>query len=262
MKKLNILDSYIHSYPSRQNILDIFSDEWASKMPSKSHLVTEPGFADLFEDPRISWLSEVFGSIEGKKLLELGPLEGGHSYMLNKMGAAKVDAIESNTRAFLKCLCVKEIFDLQNVNFMLGDFNAFLEETNKRYELIIASGVLYHMSDPIKLLRMIAKVTDKVMIWTHYYDESIISSNKGLAKKFANSYKFSSDGIPMEWVEQSYQEALDWQGFCGGSKPTSKWLTRQSILNLLDSLGFADMSIGFENPNHPNGPSFAICAAK
>ena len=262
MKKPNILDSYIHSCPSYQNILDIFSGEWALKIPSEAHLVTEPGFAGLFEDPRISWISEVFGSLEGKKVLELGPLEGGHSYMLNKMGVARVDAVESNTRAFLKCLCIKEIFDLQNVKFMLGDFNAFLEEEDKKYDLIVASGVLYHMIDPIQLLRLIAKTTDKVMIWTHYYDSSIISSNKILAKNFSKPHKFSLDRISVELAEQSYNEALGWQGFCRGSKPTSKWLTRLSILNLLEGLGFSDLNIGFENKNHPNGPSFAICAAK
>lgn len=262
IEKLNILEAYVRSCPSNQNILDIFSGEWASKMPDEAHLVTEPGFAGLFEDSRIIWLSEIFGSFEGKQVLELGPLEGGHSYMLHKRGAANIDAVESNTRAFLKCLCIKEIFGLQNVNFMLGDFNAFLEETNKKYEFVVASGVLYHMSDPIKLLRLIAKVTDKVMIWTHYYDESVISSNKILAKKFSDLHKFSSEGIPIEWAEQSYREALDWQGFCGGSQPTSKWLTRQSILNLLASLGFSELSIKFEKSDHPNGPCFAICAAK
>ena len=50
-----------------------------------------------------------------------------HSYMLQKAGAHSVTAIESNSRAFLKCLCVKEICNLKNVKFMLGDCVEYLQ---------------------------------------------------------------------------------------------------------------------------------------
>ena len=62
----------------------------------------------------------------GFACLELGPLEAGHSYILDRAGALEVLAIEANRRAFLKCLVVKEMIGLPSVRFVLGDFNEFL----------------------------------------------------------------------------------------------------------------------------------------
>jgi hypothetical protein len=69
--------------------------------------------------------------------------------MLQRMNAKKIVSIEANTRAFLKCLCIKEIFNLDCVKFKLGDFIQFLEKTNSKFDLVFASGVLYHMLEPI-----------------------------------------------------------------------------------------------------------------
>jgi hypothetical protein len=61
---------------------------------------------------------------------------------------------------------------------------------------------------------------------------------------------------------QSYKEALEWSGFCGGSAPNSTWLTRDSILNGLKHFGYEYLNVSFEHPDHQNGPAFAVCARK
>ena len=115
------LEYYTRVAPSNQAMLDIFKGQWSSKMPDATGLETTPGPAGLFEDQRITWAGQVFGGFDGKRILELGPLEGGHSYMLHKAGASQVVAVEANSKAFLKCLIVKQIFDLTNVEFLFGD---------------------------------------------------------------------------------------------------------------------------------------------
>jgi len=259
---MNILDAYITKEPSSQNILDIFSGEWSSRLPAGNNLVTAPGQAALFEDARIDWTAEMLGDFTGKTCLELGPLEGGHSYMMQKKGAKKIIAIEANSRAFLKCLCIKEIFELDKVEFKLGDFMPFLANDKSKYDLVFASGVLYHMEKPIELLRLISMVSDKVFLWTHYYDKNIISRRNDLAHKFSRVSLFEYGGITYEYSTQSYKNALSWAGFCGGPSKVSKWLTRESIIKALEQFGFTDIKIGFEHLDHPNGPSFAICAKK
>jgi hypothetical protein len=178
------------------------------------------------------------------------------------MGAKKIFAIEANSRAFLKCLCIKEIFDLNKVIFRYGDFRSFFEENDEQYDVLIASGVLYHMSDPLHLIKQISRVSDQIFIWTHYYDEIVINSRPDLRNKFRKLEDVEVDGIHCQWIEQSYGSALDWSGFCGGSGPTSKWLTRQSIISFLTSSGYNQIDISFESPDHPNGPSFALCAQR
>jgi hypothetical protein len=259
---MKILDAYLLNEPSNQNILDIFKGEWSSQLPDNFGLVPQPGSARLFEDIRVAWAQEVLGNFTNWKILELGPLEGGHSYMLQNKGANKVISIEANTRAFLKCLCIKEIFKLDRVEFMLGDFISFLRKDNQQYDLVFASGVLYHMDEPVELLKLISKVSDKIFIWTHYYDEKIISNKPDLAHKFTPARSLEYEGVSYEYSTQSYKDALEWTGFCGGPKPISKWLKRDSIIKALRQFGFVDIHINFDDYNHPNGPAFAICAKK
>jgi hypothetical protein len=259
---MDILDSYIADAPSNQNVLDIFKGEWSSKLPDVLGLATQPGTAALFEDARINWTEETLGSFGDWKILELGPLEGGHSYMFQERGASKIISIEANTRAFLKCLCIKEVLKLKKVEFKLGDFMVYLRSDTEKYDMVFASGVLYHMENPIELLKLISKVSDKVFIWTHYYDAEIIGSRRDLKDKFGIVNEFKHEDIVYQGSMQSYNEALNWSGFCGGPKPISKWLTKKSIIDALTHYGFAEIRINFDAPEHQNGPAMAICARK
>ncbi|MEZ5286815.1 MAG: hypothetical protein R2712_18800 [Vicinamibacterales bacterium] len=110
--------------PSPQNALDIFAGEWASRMPSSAP-VLRAGQAALFDDPRLAWPLERLGGVAGRRVLELGPLEGGHTYMLDRAGAREIVAIEGNTRAYLKCLVAKEILGIPSGRFVCGDFAAY-----------------------------------------------------------------------------------------------------------------------------------------
>ena len=59
--------------------------------------------------------AQVFGTrgrLAGFGILELGPLEGAHTYRLEQLGAERILAIEANVEAYLKCLIVKEILGL------------------------------------------------------------------------------------------------------------------------------------------------------
>lgn len=258
---MNILDAYIKTAPSDQNIINLFDNEWSSLIPGEGR-VARPGTVPLFADSRITWLGEVLGGFSGLNVLELGPLEAGHTTMLEQAGANSIVAIEGNTRAFLKCLCVKELLRLERARFLLGDFVEYLEHSTGHFDLVVASGVLYHMMDPARLLALMSKVTDRLMLWTHYFDESVIRANPGLTRKFGKPRTVIRDGVALQMVDQSYLDALKWQGFCGGSSPGSIWLSRQSILDYLQFLGFKKFDISFEDLAHPNGPAFAVCARR
>jgi hypothetical protein len=259
---MEILDKYVTSEPSNQNVLDIFKGEWSSRLPEHFGLLTKPGTAGLFEDHRVIWAEQTLGNFSSWEILELGPLEGGHSYMLQNRKAKMVTSIEANTRAFLKCLCIKNILNLDRVEFKLGDFMSYLEKDNLKYDMVFASGVLYHMEEPIKLIKLISRVTERLFIWTHYYDREVILKRKDLSHKFSPVITSEYDGVTYEYSTQSYKDALGWSGFCGGFKTVSKWLTRDSIIKALTYFGFSDLKINFEQMDHPNGPAFAVCAIK
>lgn len=253
----------IDALPSDQNVVDLFAGEWASRLPPESGLVSSPGQVDLFHDARIAWACEVLGPVEGMNVLELGPLEGGHSYMLEQRGIAANTAIEANSGCYLKCLCVKELLGLTRTRFKLGSFIPFLE-TCGRYDLIVASGVLYHMTDPLHVLELLAARTDRLFLWTHYYDDQLITLGSSRAM-FAPPQALPGEGLQgTEYrgaVRRYHDGALAGAGWCGGLNPHAIWLERESILNWLKARGFT-LSVAAEDRLSPAGPSFAVCAQR
>ena len=163
-----ILDQYVRAAPSEANAVDIFKGEWWSALPGRLAGIPA-GNLPLFDDKRVHWAIEALGGVAGKSVLELGPMEAGHTWMLEQAGAASVVSIEANSRCFMKCLIVKEVVGLTRSRFLHGDFEEYLRATSERFDAVVASGVLYHMRNPVELLRNIARVTDRVFIWSHYY---------------------------------------------------------------------------------------------
>jgi hypothetical protein len=256
-----VLDCYVSAAPSPQNALDIFKGDWSSRLP-KPFDQFKAGAIDLFRDARMTWMIEQIGGVQGQSVVELGPLEGGHTYMLHEAGASELVAIESNSRAFLKCLIVKELLGLHRARFLYGDFVEYLRSCPRRFDIALASGVLYHMRNPVELIALLARVTDRIFVWTHYYDSAIITASPALAPKFLSSAVAEYDGFEHTLYRQEYLDALCWSGFCGGSHADSAWMSRSDILSCVRYFGFQDIEIAFEAPDHPNGPSFAFLAQR
>lgn len=253
--KSSVLDEYFDDYPSAVNAFRIFDGEWSSAVPGFS-----TGKVELFNDHRVRWMESQVDSFAGKSILEIGPLEGGHTYMLEQAGA-RVTAFEANARAYLKCLIVKETFGLR-ARFRLGDAVKYLNDCPERYDFALASGILYHLANPIELLSLMSRVTDCLGIWTHYYDAEVIQAQPQLRAKFdAAPVSLRFGDFEAMLYRYHYQAALEWSGFCGGSRSTSFWFTKDSLISILTKLGF-DVSIGDDSKTHSNGPCLLLLAKK
>lgn len=256
-----ILDQYHLQAPGPQSALDIFQGEWTSKLPGGLSDL-RAGDLPLFEDPRIRWFAEQVGGVQGKSVLELGPLEGGHTYMLEGFGAASVLAVEANTRAYLKCLITKEVLGLQRSRFLCGDFVEYLRRAPERVDVCLASGVLYHMSNPAELIALMAKVTDRVCLWTQYY-EAPGPETSASELKVSGSSPAEHEGFRHTLHRIEYEKgALDWDGFCGGAQPFRSLMSREEIIRCLEHFGLTDIRIGFDHPKHQHGPAFALTAIR
>ena len=249
---MSILDYYTKEAPSPQMTLDIFKSEWASEVPGYS-----TGLNLLFDDPRINWFEKECGGFGGKSVLELGPLEAGHSYMLQQKGASHVEAVEGNSRSFLKCLVIKELFGLDRVSFQFGEIIAYLENNDKKYDLAMALGVLYHMTQPLKMIGHLCRVADRICLWTHYYDADCIKKSK-LEHKFGDPVIDSFEGFKCSVVTYKYESALDDKGFCGGFNRFSLWMNREDIITAFLRYGMTRYSINFDEKEHVNGPAFCV----
>jgi hypothetical protein len=257
---LDIKAEYIKTSPSPQNALDLFKGEWASKLPHPFENLSA-GKAGLFEDGRIIWLGEQLGKVDHMHVLECGPLEGAHTYMLEKLGVASILSIEASTHAFLRCLIIRELFELQKVRFVLGDFVSYLR-TSPSYDLIVACGVLYHLVNPVEAIALISKVTDKVYIWTHYYDEEKVGSNNTLSRHFQSSSSSEVEGFRHTLYRQHYQLRLGNPGFMGGTEHYSHWISREELIGALRFFGFDEITIQFDWTHEPSGPNISLLARR
>jgi hypothetical protein len=254
----SILDSYVTTAPSAQHAVDVFAGEWSSLLPLND---VESGPIPLFEDDRVDWAIKQFGGVDSRRVLELGPLEGGHTYGLSRAGAL-VTAIEAQTRAYLKCLIAKELLDMAGVRFLLGDFMAYLRADPEHVDICFASGVLYHMRNPVETIELMAGVADKLFLWTHVYDEDVIQSSALLAPRFTRHEPASYQGLDHTLHRFDYAEALQGKGFCGGSAAYSNWLTRAELFAALERFGWAVDGTAFDTPDHPHGPALALTATR
>jgi hypothetical protein len=254
-------EDYVSGAPSPQYALDLFANEWTSGLPLEGYRSGHA--ADLFKDARIEWLIEQLGGIEGMRVLELGPLEGGHTYSLEQAGAAEVIGVEANKRGYMKCLITKELLNMSRSHFLLGDFTEYLAETSERFDLIVASGVLYHAFNPVQLLYLLATAAPRVFVWTHYYDPHTILARPELAERFSASFPSEEHGFRhMLYRYQYSDDQLVHRGFCGGPRPASHWLEQQAILDAFRTFGLTNIVTSFEHPEHPHGPSFAFLAQR
>lgn len=247
------LPQFVTAAPSHQNALDLFEGRWVSHLPA-------PGFRSgtmrLFapEDPRPQQAADACGGIEGMRILELGPLEGGHTYQLEGLGASSILGIEASPEYYLKCLITKELFDLKS-KFLLGDFNTYLESTDDRFDLVFASGVLYHMIDPLKTLHDIARVAPRVFIWTHY-----INNTAPFQPRTVDRYGYSC-----EYHELYYDNLYDGKSMSrsfSGVMPSACRLLQKDILGALEAYGFDQVNVVNDAPDHPNGPAITLFASK
>lgn len=254
------MDVYTNSPPSNQAAVDIFQGEWASILPSEAEAETG-GHAGLFDDERVQWVIDSLDNLKDYNVLELGPLEAGHTYMLEQTDAKSITAIEANSRAYLKCLIIKELLNINKTMFLYGNFIPYLEQNKKPFDLILASGILYHMENPVKLIYEFSKNASRVFIWTHFYDEEIIKEKYG-KRRFEKCSYIEYNGFKCKVYKQNYLNELTSKAFYGGMTTFSYWIEKDDIINCLKHFGFLNIKITGETMNHQTGPCFSILAEK
>jgi hypothetical protein len=157
----------------------------------------------------------------------------------------------------------KEVYGLNHARFFLGDCQVWLEERPERYDLIVASGVLYHMQDPIRFLDAAAARTDSLFLWTHYADESAMPPEDPRRGAFVGQPEIRDHlGVPVHLYPRSYLGAWKDKAFCGGMHDLHRWIDKQDLISLLSRLGFNDIRIWGDEPQHAFGPAFCVFARR
>jgi len=191
---------------------------WTSQFLFKGMLAG--GHIRLDDDPRLKWHIDTVGGVQKKKVLELGSLEAAHTKMLCEHGAF-VTAIEGNPDCFLRCLIVKEAFDLK-AKFIFGDFCEYVKDCGW-FDIVSATGVLYHQTNPVELIFDISKITDTVFVWSQVASETIPPGEETKIDGYKG--KINRYGIPTS-------------SFCGGLHDEAFWMYPDDMRRCFEDAGF------------------------
>jgi len=264
----DLTPSYTHEFasqaPNLQQTLDIFRDQWITAFPDD--LDVEAGWVNHFDptvDTRVPWANGVIpDGLRGKSILELGPFEGYHTAMFQEFGAKSVTSVEASRTAYLKCLVVKEVLGL-DAEILYGDVPSYLAASDEPFDVVWASGILYHQAKPVDFLEAVASRGNYVFLHTHFYDAPTMST-------LGVRSRFNSDGDEIvEWRGRSialhrYEYETDTsQGvFAGGPRSYAMWMEKDDIEFILREMGFSRIEFGVIDYDNPTGPGMFLLAAR
>ncbi|HYJ06255.1 MAG TPA: class I SAM-dependent methyltransferase [Chthoniobacterales bacterium] len=175
-------------------------------------------------------------------ILELGALEGAHTFMLAaRPGVQRVLALEGREANLRKARFVQELLQVRNAEFAQANLeHARLAEFGA-FDVVFCSGLLYHLPEPWKLIEQLPAVAPALFIWTQYAaEEEAKDVGRGLRGKI------HGEGGPDEPLS--------------GMSPTAIWLTLASLRSVLQASGYQKIDIIHDDPKHANGPAVTIGA--
>jgi phospholipid N-methyltransferase len=204
-------------------------DNWVTTFHHKGKVFGASRFVYSDLNERIFDLNQVY-RVKDKSILEIGPFEGGNTKQLFDLGAKKITAIEANEEFYLKTLLVKEAFSLDALEPIIGDCNLLLDDKDrfpdKSYDLLYASGVLYHMSNPVESIRLFSRLSDTIYVNSHIASDEVPSGEwLDIDDKEGNSYRCRRN---------TYETKEHW----GGVDRSAVWLDRESMFAAFQNLGF------------------------
>jgi len=206
------------------------------KLPDGTETMPELGYL-LADSPWMKAAARVVKIVYGdalaeKSIADLGCLEGGYTVEFSRMGmqATGIEVRQSNID---NCLHVSRKAGLPNLAFAKNDVWNLAEYG--RFDAMFCCGLLYHLDQPGRFIRLMAEQTrDVIMINTHYADDR-------QSPVFTLSDMTENEGLPGKWYaehdadSEAEIEAFKWTSW---KNKRSFWLTKPAILQTLQDCGF------------------------
>lgn len=177
-------------------------------------------------------ISDFFGGFENLRIADLGSLEGGYAVEFARRGA-RVLALELRDRNLAKSVFAKDVLKLDTLDFVKDDVRNFTVEKYGTFDVVLASGILYHLDVPdvFSFVENVAQAcTGMAIIDTHIgieADESVVY--KGKTYSGWRFTEYSNEPTPDEVEQKNWMSVGNVKSF---------WLTRVSLFNLMHEAGF------------------------
>jgi 2-polyprenyl-3-methyl-5-hydroxy-6-metoxy-1,4-benzoquinol methylase len=192
---------------------------------------------------------ELAGAFQGKRILDVGCLEGYFSAECALQGA-NVMGIDGKTINIRKCEFVRSVLNIPNLSYVKDDAMKITGQKYGSFDVVLALGLLYHLSNPFKFLANIANLCDGfILIDSHI---ALADRPKSIGdgwtpdlsrlRQFKVGRKTYSGRLFREFSPKTDQLSKDLSPTASLKNDFSVWLTENSLISLLRDVGFGQVS--------------------
>jgi SAM-dependent methyltransferase len=167
------------------------------------------------------------------RVLDLGCNEGLFAIEFARQGAAVV-GIEGREEALVRARFVKDLLQLERLEFHRDDVRNLSEQRYGRFDVVLCVGLLYHLNEPdvLELLSCMASVCDRIaLVHTHI-------STAPVSRFEWRGHSYWGRQF-LEHLPDEHSERASWASL---GNATSFWLTRASLVDALQDSGFTTVA--------------------
>jgi SAM-dependent methyltransferase len=197
------------------------------------------------EDPFTTVATRVLSQALGhdftrRRILDLGCLEGGFAIAFATLGAREVIGIEARPTNLKRADMARERLGVRNVSFIQGDVNKLDVAALGSFDVVFASGILYHLDDPFSFVERVFELTSDVALFdTHVALPDV--HNHGLSASLLTRSHNGHDYVGrvyFEYPPEASQDEVEYLLWNSYSNSNSFWLREHDLVRLLYETGF------------------------
>jgi 2-polyprenyl-3-methyl-5-hydroxy-6-metoxy-1,4-benzoquinol methylase len=192
---------------------------------------------------------ELHGAFQGKRILDIGCLEGYFSAECALQGASVV-GVDGKTINLRKCEFVRSALSIPDLTFVKDNAMRITRQKYGSFDVVLALGLLYHLNNPFKFLANMANLCDGfILIDSHI---ALADQPKSLGngwrpdlsrlRRFKVRKKTYTGRLFREFAPNTDQLSKDLSTTASLRNDFSVWLTEDSLIRLLRDVGFGQVS--------------------
>ena len=196
------------------------------------------------------------GDFAGKRVLDVGCNEGYFSAECALQGA-EVLGIEARLINIKKLEFVKSVLGLPRFRFVRDDAMAVTRERYGSFDVVLVTGLLYHLEDPFTLLDNVSQLCDgfaliDTLISFEHQPPTLCGDWKpelSSLQDFTYRDRTYSGRLHREYDSSATQVGKELAATSSLGHDWSMWLTEEALVQLLHDVGFEQI-VKFVYPRH------------
>ncbi len=175
-------------------------------------------------------------------LLEIGSNEGYLSMSHHKLGIKTILGIDLKQQAIDRANLIKKYYNIKNIKYKKKNIEKL--NLNKKFNIVTANGLLYHLSDIIGSMEKISSITKEILIISTFKH-----SDFSLAKIGLPNISFTKS-------KTLYLQIEDTNLAGNGYKSLVMVPSEKSLIRLIKNTGFKSLLRFFPYPKFKKGPIY------